>query len=106
MKHYKNTEGEIFAFEMDGSQDHLIKKDFKLLTQIEADEVLRPKEDDPKFQIMGRLEAIDRESIGPARAIAAALANDLPIAQADAVHISALEDEAEALRAELASLKA
>ena len=36
MKHYLNIEtNEVFAYELDGSQDHLIPIDFKLLTDSE-----------------------------------------------------------------------
>lgn len=32
MKYYKTPNGEVFAFEDDGSQDHLIKPDYEALT--------------------------------------------------------------------------
>lgn len=32
MKYYKTSTGEVFAFEDDGSQDHLIKPDYEALT--------------------------------------------------------------------------
>jgi Tfp pilus assembly protein FimV len=37
MKLYKSTTGEIWAYEEDGSQDHLIPSNFVLLTQAEID---------------------------------------------------------------------
>jgi len=37
MKLYKSTTGEIYAYELDGSQDHLIPSDFVQLTQTEID---------------------------------------------------------------------
>lgn len=37
MKHYKSPNGELFAYEPDGSQDHLIPNDFTLVTDSEAD---------------------------------------------------------------------
>ena len=40
MKLYKNIENKIFAFELDGSQDHLIKSDMKLITTEEASQII------------------------------------------------------------------
>ena len=37
MKLFKNTKNEIYAYEEDGSQDHLIPADFVQLTQEEID---------------------------------------------------------------------
>ena len=37
MKLYKSPTGEIWAYELDGSQDHLIPNDFVALTQEEID---------------------------------------------------------------------
>jgi len=37
MKLYKSPNNEIYAYELDGSQDHLIDKDFVALTQAEID---------------------------------------------------------------------
>jgi len=36
MKHYKNKSDEVYAYETDGSQDHLIPKDFIAITNDEA----------------------------------------------------------------------
>ena len=36
MKHYKNKSDEVYAYELDGSQDHLIPKDFIAITDEEA----------------------------------------------------------------------
>lgn len=54
--------------------------------------------------IRGRLAQIDRESIRPARAVAAALAASQTVPAFDAAKLAALETEAAALRAELAAL--
>jgi hypothetical protein len=43
MKHYKSTTNEVWAFEEDGSQDHLIPNDFILISDDEADELNRIK---------------------------------------------------------------
>ena len=40
MKLYKSPKNEIYAYESDGSQDHLISKDFVLVTQEEANVVI------------------------------------------------------------------
>lgn len=40
MKLYKNSKNELFAFELDGSQDHLIKSDMVLITKQEAQKVI------------------------------------------------------------------
>lgn len=55
--------------------------------------------------ITKRLAQIDLESIRPARAVAAALAEGRPVSAFDAAKLDNLETEAAALRAELASLK-
>ena len=36
MKHYKDTNNNVYAYESDGSQDHLIPKDFVAITDTEA----------------------------------------------------------------------
>jgi hypothetical protein len=42
MKHYKKQDGSIWAFESDGSQDHLIEQDMMLLTQAELEAIRNP----------------------------------------------------------------
>jgi len=37
MKHYKDSNNQIWAFELDGSQDHLIKDDMVYVTDEQAD---------------------------------------------------------------------
>jgi hypothetical protein len=39
MKHYKSPNNEIYAYELDGSQDHIIPKDFIAVTDAEADQI-------------------------------------------------------------------
>ena len=36
MKHYKDTNGDLFAYEEDGSQDHLIPADYVAITEAQA----------------------------------------------------------------------
>lgn len=40
MKYFKNTQNEVFAFESDGSQDHLIKADMTEITEAEIQSVI------------------------------------------------------------------
>ena len=40
MKHYKDPNtNELYAYEADGSQDHIIPKDFIAVTDVEADQL-------------------------------------------------------------------
>tara|TARA_R100001480_G_C4668184_1_gene173160 strand:+ start:430 stop:690 length:261 start_codon:yes stop_codon:yes gene_type:complete len=39
MKHYKDKDNNIYAYESDGSQDHLISKDLTAITDKEADKI-------------------------------------------------------------------
>ncbi len=39
MKHYKSPDNAIYAYELDGSQDHLIPADFVVISNEEADEI-------------------------------------------------------------------
>lgn len=43
MKHYKSPNNEVFAYEPDGSQDHLISSEFVAITQEEASAILEQK---------------------------------------------------------------
>ena len=36
MKHYKDTNGDLFAYEEDGSQDHLIPANYVAITEAQA----------------------------------------------------------------------
>tara|TARA_B100001248_G_C27069844_1_gene313405 strand:+ start:234 stop:500 length:267 start_codon:yes stop_codon:yes gene_type:complete len=40
MKHYKDSNNKIFAYESDGSQDHIISKDLIPITEKEAKEII------------------------------------------------------------------
>lgn len=48
MKHYINKNKEIFGFELDGSQDHLITSDMTPITVEEIQEINQAKEDEAK----------------------------------------------------------
>ena len=43
MKHYLSPNGEIFAYELDGSQDHLIPENFTAITDEQADAIRQQK---------------------------------------------------------------
>jgi len=43
MKHYKDSNNTLYAYELDGSQDHLIPSDFVAITDAEA-EVIREEQ--------------------------------------------------------------
>jgi len=43
MKHYRDSQNTLYAYELDGSQDHLIPSDFVLITDAEA-EVIREEQ--------------------------------------------------------------
>lgn len=45
MKHYKNPNGAVYAFELDGSQDHLIAEDMVAMTPAEVADHRKPKPD-------------------------------------------------------------
>ena len=51
MKYYKNTNNEVFAFESDGSQDHLITEDMKSISLEEIKHINKAKEDESKQTI-------------------------------------------------------
>jgi len=39
MKHYKNSDNQVYAYEPDGSQDHLIPANYTAITDEEADAI-------------------------------------------------------------------
>jgi hypothetical protein len=43
MKYYKTLTNELYAYESDGSQDHLIVNDYIAITKEEADEIVKEK---------------------------------------------------------------
>jgi hypothetical protein len=45
MKLYKSPDNKVYAFETDGSQDHLIWKNFVAITQEEADVIIKAEQD-------------------------------------------------------------
>ena len=105
MKYYKDNGNNVYAFEADGSQDNFIPSGLLPITEAEAD-VLRFPEPTPEEQkqariaeIKSRLLEIDLESVRPLRAKAYGTATP-----EDDAKLAAMEQEAEALRAELAGV--
>jgi hypothetical protein len=45
MKLYKSPDNEVYAYELDGSQDHLISQDFVAITEDEANALRKQKSD-------------------------------------------------------------
>jgi hypothetical protein len=45
MKHYKSPENEIYAYELNGSQDHLIADDFVAISEEEANLIRKAKQE-------------------------------------------------------------
>lgn len=69
MKHYKSPTNEIFAYELDGSQDHLIPSDYVLMTEEETNTLRTSKEQtrlQAELDAMSPLQkrAIEYPSIG------------------------------------------
>ena len=105
MKYYKDENNQVYAFEADGSQDNFIPSGLVPISEAEAD-ALRYPEPSPEEQkqlrideIKSRLNEIDLESVRPLRAKVHGAATP-----EDDAKLAALEQEAEALRAELAGL--
>lgn len=46
MKYYKSLTNELFAYEADGSQDNIIPSDYIEITQEEATEIIKQKENE------------------------------------------------------------
>lgn len=46
MKTYKDLNNNLWAYEVDGSQDHLIPLDFILITEDEANAIRKQKQDE------------------------------------------------------------
>jgi hypothetical protein len=79
MKHYKNAQNEIFAFELDGSQDHLITEEMILLSDSDLEILRQPTAEQlaaaEKAKALAELSAIDLGSIRALREYVAAQPN-------------------------------
>lgn len=64
MKTYKDLNNNLWAYEEDGSQDHLIPDDFILITENEANEIIAkkiadlPKHEPTKEELLAELAAL------------------------------------------------
>ncbi len=58
MKHYINKNKEIFGFELDGSQDHLITKDMVEISLEEIAELNKPTEEQLQAQANAEARAM------------------------------------------------
>ena len=56
MKYYINKNKEIFGFELDGSQDHLITKDMKEISLEEIEVINKAKEDEYKASLAYKIK--------------------------------------------------
>ena len=64
MKHYTSPNGELFAYELDGSQDHLIPENFVVATQAEVDAIQNPPID-PKEAIRAQITSLEQAQLMP-----------------------------------------
>jgi len=64
MKHYRSSDGAIHAFEDDGSQDYLIRKDMVALTAEQLEQARR-REPDPKAEAMAQIRALEQAEQAP-----------------------------------------
>jgi hypothetical protein len=65
MKTYKDTNNKLWAYELDGSQDHLIPADFILITEEEANAILAEQQppivvtpEPTKNELLAELQAL------------------------------------------------
>tara|TARA_R110000851_G_scaffold244874_2_gene397625 strand:- start:11618 stop:11923 length:306 start_codon:yes stop_codon:yes gene_type:complete len=58
MKYYKDNEGSVYAFEEDGSQDHIIKDDMVLFTAQEAYAHENPRSPEQLAELFKAQEAV------------------------------------------------
>jgi len=65
MKHYKSPTNEIFAYEADGSQDSIIPSDYVEITETEATEIVKEKQDEQFSSLSyAQKRAMEYPSIG------------------------------------------
>lgn len=62
MKHFKSPNNEIYAYELDGSQDHLIPSSFISITDEEAKSILQAQAE-VRYQEWLRLQPTKEEQI-------------------------------------------
>jgi len=98
MKYYKDKNNQVFAFESDGSQDHLITDDMVKMTKAQIKEHLNPKPSSEQIKAnrIAELQQLLRElDIKRVR----------PLAEGDTEYLKALNAQAIELRQELRTLE-
>jgi hypothetical protein len=55
MKLYKSPDNKVYAFEADGSQDHLIWKNFVSITEEEAQVIIKAEEEKLTKELLAKL---------------------------------------------------
>lgn len=106
MPYFKDKNGRLFWLES-AEVKAWKKADWQQITEAEAEAIRAANAHAPdrRGEIGARLAQIDQQSIRPARAVAIALATGKPVPSFDANRLTALETEAAALRAELATIQ-
>ena len=64
MKHFKTPDGQVWAFELDGSQDHLIRQDMVAIAP-DALSTLREARRDRKAEARNQITALEYAQIMP-----------------------------------------
>lgn len=73
MKHYKDKHGKVFAFEDDGSQDHLINESMVKMTDAEYASHIKPRERSYADKRRAELSPLDGEGMDAIRKEIAAI---------------------------------
>lgn len=74
MKYFRHTDGRVFAFESDGSQDHLITADMRAMSQAEVDAHLAPPTPTAPTSVTMRQARLALLSVGKLAQVNAAIA--------------------------------
>lgn len=64
MKHYISPTGELFAYELDGSQDDLIPNDYTLATDAQVQAIQNPPVD-PRIAIQAQIDMLESQQLLP-----------------------------------------
>lgn len=81
MKHFKKLDGSIWAFELDGSQDHLISPEMRPLDDAQTEEARRPQR-----------EGLVDQTLSEARRLRAPILGVLDGMQASALTLGRVQD--------------
>jgi hypothetical protein len=101
VKHYKDPQGNVYAYEADGSQDGLIPESYTLLTDQELASLRAPTAGQLRERQIALVKAaLGRIDLDKIRPLTDALLSN------DTTRLAALEAQAVELRAQLAALTA